>query len=49
MDADCSIQTGMEEDWRGLYPQVDGERLNMVIIMKNADHQLATAVLNDIF
>jgi hypothetical protein len=32
--ADCSRQSGMGEDWRGLYPAVDGERLKMIIILK---------------
>jgi hypothetical protein len=32
VDADCSRQTGMEEDWKGLHPAVDGERLKMMMI-----------------
>jgi hypothetical protein len=32
VDADCSRQTGMEENWRGLHPAVDGERIKMICI-----------------
>jgi hypothetical protein len=32
MDADCSRQIGMEENWRGLHPAVGGERLKMMMI-----------------
>jgi hypothetical protein len=33
VDADCSKQTGMKEDWRGLHPAVDDERLKMMMMM----------------
>jgi hypothetical protein len=33
VDANCSRQTGMEVDRRGLHPAVDGERLKMKMLM----------------
>jgi hypothetical protein len=35
VQADCSRQTGMEEDWRLLHPAVDVERLKMMMMMMN--------------
>jgi hypothetical protein len=33
VDADCSRQTEMEEDWRGLHPTVDDARLKIMMMM----------------